>query len=192
MVVYIETGDYSAGVCSVKGKKQWSGYGAPWSPIWECDFMDCCSFFKWEENQICGCPDNPYQYVSLFVNIAWSIVSKVADKSSSVRTITLPLSIMKMMSVWWFGGGGAQEGRTNINSQAVFYGGFNSLISKIPQQSKILNPPPFKHPWARALNCLKWYQLNILFCFSDHSITHVALVALQHLFIAFQCLLVVL
>ena len=56
-------------------------------------------FFKKEEKQIWGCPDIPYQYVSLFVNIAWSMVSKAADKLSSVRAVTSPLSILTMMSL---------------------------------------------------------------------------------------------
>ena len=34
------------------------------------------------------------------------------------------------------------------STQAIFYRGFNQLVSKIPQQSKILIP--FKNSWARS------------------------------------------
>ena len=37
----------------------------------------------------------PYQSESLSGNVAWSMVSKAADKQSTVRAVALPLSLLK-------------------------------------------------------------------------------------------------
>ena len=37
-----------------------------------------------------------------FVNVAWSMVSKTGDKSSKVRAVTAPLSIMTIISLCTF------------------------------------------------------------------------------------------
>ena len=47
-------------------------------------------------------PDIPYQSESLFGNVAWSMVSKAADKSSKIRTVTSPLSISIIISLCTF------------------------------------------------------------------------------------------
>ena len=55
---------------------------------------------KYEENQLSALPENPYQFRSLIKNISWSVVSKAADKSSKVRTVTLPWSISISKLLW--------------------------------------------------------------------------------------------
>ena len=40
--------------------------------------------------------------LSLFVNVAWSMVSKAVDKSRKVRAVTSPLSILIMISLCTF------------------------------------------------------------------------------------------
>ena len=59
---------------------------------------------KDEENQILAWTDIPYMYQSesLSVHVAWSLVSKVADKSSKVRAVTSPLSILIKTSLCTF------------------------------------------------------------------------------------------
>ena len=46
--------------------------------------------------------DIPYQSESLFVKLAWSMLLKAADKSSMVRAVILPLSILIMISLHTF------------------------------------------------------------------------------------------
>ena len=58
-------------------------------------FMDLYLWFVNEkQNQIWACPDIPYQSESLYINVAWSMVPKAADQSSSVRAVTSSLSIV--------------------------------------------------------------------------------------------------
>ena len=54
-------------------------------------------------------PDSSYQSESLYVNVAWSMVSKAAENSSKVRAVTSPLSILIMISLCTFSGGDCVE-----------------------------------------------------------------------------------
>ena len=83
--------------------------GAPYESVTLSDrvsliYTDWCLFCKEEEKQILAWPDIPYMYQSesLSVNVAWSMVSKVADKSSKVRAVTSPLSILIKTSLCTF------------------------------------------------------------------------------------------
>ena len=91
MVVYVKTRYNSAVVYKVKStgpSTEPCRPGTGW-----------CLFFKLEEKQILVSPDFPYQSESLFVDVAWSMVSRAANKSSDVRAVTSPLSILIMISL---------------------------------------------------------------------------------------------
>ena len=65
-------------------------------------FMACCLSVRYEVNQLRAVPDMPYHVDRRVMRILWSMVSKAADRSSRVRTVTFPLSMLRLMSLCTF------------------------------------------------------------------------------------------
>ena len=66
--------------------------------MWSLTMTDCVVFVREEENQESAVPEMPYMCWSLSRSIQWSIVSKAAERSKSVRRETLPESSARRMS----------------------------------------------------------------------------------------------
>ena len=64
--------------------------------------MACCLSVRYEVNQLRAVPDMPYHVDRRVIRILWSMVSKVADRSSRVRAVTFPLSMLRLMSLCTF------------------------------------------------------------------------------------------
>ena len=64
--------------------------------------MACCLSVRYEVNQLRAVPDMPYHVDRRVMRILWSMVSKAADKSSRVKAVTFPLSMLRLMSLCTF------------------------------------------------------------------------------------------
>ena len=64
--------------------------------------MACCLLVRYEVNQLRAVPDMPYHVDRRVMRILWSMVSKAADRSSRVRAVTFPLSMLRLMSLCTF------------------------------------------------------------------------------------------
>ena len=64
--------------------------------------MACCLSVRYEVNQLRAVPDMPYHVDRRVMRILWSMVSKAADRSSRVRAVTFPLSMLSLMSLCTF------------------------------------------------------------------------------------------
>ena len=63
--------------------------------------MACRLSVRYEVNQLKAVPDIPY-HVDKRVMRMWSMMSKAADRSSRVSAVTLPLSMLRFMSLCTF------------------------------------------------------------------------------------------
>ena len=57
---------------------------------------------RYEVNQLRAVPDITYHVDKRVMRMSWSMVSKAADRSSRVSAVTLPLSMLKFMSMCTF------------------------------------------------------------------------------------------
>ena len=64
--------------------------------------MACCLSVRYEVNQLRAVPDMPYHVDRRVMRILWSMVLKAADRSSRVRAVTFPLSMLRLMSLYTF------------------------------------------------------------------------------------------
>ena len=64
--------------------------------------MACCLSVRYEVNQLRTVPDMPYHVDRRVMRILWSMVSKAANRSSRVRAVTFPLSMLRLMSLCTF------------------------------------------------------------------------------------------
>ena len=64
--------------------------------------MAICLSVRYEVNQLRAVPDMPYHVDRRVMRILWSMVSKAADRSSRVRAVTFPLSMLRLMSLCTF------------------------------------------------------------------------------------------
>ena len=64
--------------------------------------MACRLSVRYEVNQLRAVPDIPYHVDKRVMRMLWSIVSKAADRSSRVSSVTLPLSMLRLMSLCIF------------------------------------------------------------------------------------------
>ena len=64
--------------------------------------MACCLSVRYGVNQLRAVPDMTYLVDRRVMRILWSMVSKAADRSSRVRAVTFPLSMLSLMSVCTF------------------------------------------------------------------------------------------
>ena len=64
--------------------------------------MACCLSVGYEVNQLRAVPDMPYHVDRRVMRILWSMVAKAADRSSRVRAVTFPLSMLRLMSLCTF------------------------------------------------------------------------------------------
>ena len=62
----------------------------------------CCLSVRYEVNQLRAVPDIPYHVDKRVMQMLWSMVSKAADRSSRVSAVTLPLSMLRFMSLCTF------------------------------------------------------------------------------------------
>ena len=53
-------------------------------------------------NQLRAVPDIPYHVDKRVMRMSWSMVSKAVDRSSRVSAVTLPLSMLRFMSLCTF------------------------------------------------------------------------------------------
>ena len=60
----------------------------------------CCLFEMYDLNHWKTVPEMPKCTCSRSKRVEWSMVSKAADRSNSVRAVTLPLSMLHIMSLW--------------------------------------------------------------------------------------------
>ena len=60
----------------------------------------CCLFVMYDLNHCKTVPEILKCPCSRSKRVAWSIVSKAADKSNSVSAVTLPLSMLHIISLW--------------------------------------------------------------------------------------------
>ena len=63
-------------------------------------YTRCCLFEIYDLNHWKTVPEMPKCPCSRSKRVAWSMVSKAADRSNSVRAVTLPLSMLHIMSLW--------------------------------------------------------------------------------------------
>ena len=64
--------------------------------------MACRLSVRYEVNQLKVVPDIPYHVDKRVMRMSWSMVSKAADRSSRVSAVTLPLSMLRFMSLRTF------------------------------------------------------------------------------------------
>ena len=64
--------------------------------------MACRLSVRYEVNQLRTVPDIPYHVDKRVMRMSWSMVSKAADRSSRASTVTLPLSMLRFMSLCTF------------------------------------------------------------------------------------------
>ena len=60
--------------------------------------MACRLSVRYEVDQPRTVPDIPYYVDKRVMRMSWSMVSKAADRSSRVSTVTLPSSMLRFMS----------------------------------------------------------------------------------------------
>ena len=81
------------------GTPKWRSCGHESDPsMW----MRCCLFEMYDLNHCKTIPEMPKCPCSRSNSVAWSIVPKAADRSNSVRAVTLPLSMLHIISLWIF------------------------------------------------------------------------------------------
>ena len=61
--------------------------------------MACCLSVRYAVHQLRAVPDIPYHVDKRVMRMLWSMVSKAADRSSRVSAVTLPLSMLRFMSL---------------------------------------------------------------------------------------------
>ena len=64
--------------------------------------MACPLSVRYEENQRSAVPDMPHQVDKRLTRMSWSMASNAADRSSRVSAVTLPLSMLRLMSLSTF------------------------------------------------------------------------------------------
>ena len=64
--------------------------------------MACRLSIRYEVNHVRAVPDIPYHVDKRVMRMSWSMVSKAADMSSRVSAVTLPLSMLRFMSLCTF------------------------------------------------------------------------------------------
>ena len=64
--------------------------------------MACRLSVRYGVNQLKAVPDIPYHVDKRVMRMSWSMVSKAADRSSRVSAVTLPLSMLRFMSLCTF------------------------------------------------------------------------------------------
>ena len=64
--------------------------------------MACHLSVRYEVNQLRDMLDIPYHVDKRVIRMSWSMVSKAADRSSRVSAVTLPLSMIRFMSLCTF------------------------------------------------------------------------------------------
>ena len=64
--------------------------------------MACRLSVRHEVIQLRAVPDIPYHVDKRVMRMSWSMVSKAADRSSRVSAVTLPLSMLRFMSLFTF------------------------------------------------------------------------------------------
>ena len=64
--------------------------------------MPCRLPVRYEVNQLRAVPDIPYHVDKRVMRMSWSVVSKAADRSIRVSAETLPLSMLRYMSLCTF------------------------------------------------------------------------------------------
>ena len=63
--------------------------------------MACRLSVRYEVNQPRAVPDVPYHVDKRVTRMSWSMVSKAADRSSRVSAVTLPLSMLRFVNVYF-------------------------------------------------------------------------------------------
>ena len=61
--------------------------------------MACCLSVRYEVHQLRTAPSIPYHVDKSVLRMSWSMVSKAADRSIRVSAVTLPLSMLRFMSL---------------------------------------------------------------------------------------------
>ena len=64
--------------------------------------MACRLSVRYEVNRLRAVPDIPYRVDKRVMRMSWSMVSKAADRSSRVSAVTLPLLMLRFMSLCTF------------------------------------------------------------------------------------------
>ena len=64
--------------------------------------MACRLSVRYEVNQLRAVPDISYHVDKRVMRMSWSMVSKAADRSSRVSAVTLPVSVLRFMSLCTF------------------------------------------------------------------------------------------
>ena len=64
--------------------------------------MACRLSVRYEVDQLGAVPAIPYHVDKRVMRMSWSMVSKAADRLSRVRAVTLPLSMLRFMSLCTF------------------------------------------------------------------------------------------
>ena len=64
--------------------------------------MACCLSVGYKVNQLRAVPDLPYHVDRRVMRILWSMMAKAGDRSSRVRAVTFPLSMLRLMSLCTF------------------------------------------------------------------------------------------
>ena len=82
-----------------RGDTTWGG-----QHIWETVFyLNGLSLtFRYEENLCNAVPDMPYQVDKHLMRASWSVVSNATDRSSRASAVTLPLLMLRLMSLCTF------------------------------------------------------------------------------------------
>ena len=62
----------------------------------------CRLLVRYKMNQLRAVPDIPYHVDKRVMRMLWSMVTKAADRSSRVSAVTLPLSMLRFMSLCTF------------------------------------------------------------------------------------------
>ena len=64
--------------------------------------MACRLSVRYKVNQLRAVPYIPYHVDKRVMRMSWAMVSKAADRSSRVSAVTLPLSMLRFMSLCAF------------------------------------------------------------------------------------------
>ena len=64
--------------------------------------MACLLSVRYEVNQLRAVPDIPYHIDKRVMRMLWSMVSNAADRLSRISIVTLPLSMLRFMSLCTF------------------------------------------------------------------------------------------
>ena len=65
-------------------------------------YLACCLTVRYEESVLRAMPDMQYHFNKCLMSMLWSMMLKVADRSSRVSAVTLPLSMLRLMSLCTF------------------------------------------------------------------------------------------